>query len=282
MNEQAAISRRKSISLARLAGAIALAMSLGACSTVGDFFSGEDSKAPPPAAQAKGDDKSAPKLSTVPDRPKPQTTAAQRQNISQGLKSDKDNARYGGDVAAQDENGNAQLGTRLAGSPPPAQAPAPAGGGGVVKAPAVAGSPAPQQAALPPASMPSPNYGDIGFAGRGSSLQIAVIQFGRGSAGLTGEDRGVLRDVAAIHKRNGGTVRVMAYSEDDTTGASVQAKVNAFAIANGRANAVAAELIRQGVPRDRVQVQAFGDETAAPTGPAQAAAARRADVFIDF
>lgn len=272
--------------LCRLGAAVALAVSLGACSTIGGFFAGEDDEPPEAADSTKSDDKGAPKLSTVPDRPRTQTTPSQRQAISQGLRGDKDNAKYAADVTPVDESADAKLGQRLPGAP----APQPAGGPAAPPAPQPAAAPAPGPvtsapvaapggAAPPPA--PVPTAGGY-FAGRGSTLEVAVIQFGRGSAALNAEDRAILREVANIQKRNGGTVRVIGHDGDDGAVVSAQGRMAAFNVSQARANAVAAELIRQGVRRDAIQVSAVSDGTAAVPGTQYAAGDRKAEIFIDF
>lgn len=258
--------------LRRLAGAAMLTLALGACSTIGDFFSGEDSGPPTKSdksAADKGDPNSPPKLSTVPDRPKTQTNPTQRQAITQGLRGDKDNAKYAADVTPVDESADAKLGSRLSGAPPanpqPNTASAPPAPGRVTSAPV--GAP-------PPAAGGGPapvGTGTVGFAGGGSSLEVAVIQFGRGSAQLSGEDRGILREVAQIHKRNGGKVRVVGYVGDDPANVSL-----------ARANAVAAELMRNGVARDAIQASAGNEASSGAPGTEIAAADRKAEIFLDF
>jgi outer membrane protein OmpA-like peptidoglycan-associated protein len=116
-------------------------------------------------------------------------------------------------------------------------------------------------------------------------MQVAVIQFGRASSGLGGDDQSVLASVAQIQKRNGGTVRIVAHASQDVSGSSVDAiERGNYEVSRRRALAVVAQLERNGVPRSAIIAEAASDaepkySTATPRG---VAANRRAEVFIDF
>lgn len=119
----------------------------------------------------------------------------------------------------------------------------------------------------------------------GGPLQIAVIQFNQGSSGLDGEDLAVIHDVAQIHRRNGGTVLVYAHAMQDVYGASVQRlKTGNLDVSIRRGTAIVNALIRAGVPKDAIIMEALSDEepiytTATARG---VAANRRAEIFFDF
>lgn len=116
-------------------------------------------------------------------------------------------------------------------------------------------------------------------------LQVAVIQFGRNSAGLSGNDLDVLRSVAEIQKRNGGTVRVLGHASKDVNGTSVaEIKNGNLNLSIKRAEVVAAQLVRYGVPSDAIVMEGVSDEEPVyETRTARGAAAnRRTEVFIDF
>ncbi|MBM3647554.1 MAG: OmpA family protein [Alphaproteobacteria bacterium] len=117
------------------------------------------------------------------------------------------------------------------------------------------------------------------------NLQVAVIQFGRGSSGLGGNDYGVLQKVAEIQKSNGATVRVVAHSAGDGFGSSVAdlARAN-YDVSRRRALAIANQLVRLGVPVDRIVAEAASDsEPVYETNTARGMAAnRRAEIFVDF
>jgi outer membrane protein OmpA-like peptidoglycan-associated protein len=131
-----------------------------------------------------------------------------------------------------------------------------------------------QQPAAPPARAPS-----------GGNVQVAVIQFGAGSAGLTGNDFAVLQKVAEIQRNNRGTVRIVAHAQQDAAGSSADQAARAnYEVSRQRALAVANQLVRLGVPANRIVAEAASDaEPAFETTSARGIAAnRRAEIFVDF
>lgn len=153
---------------------------------------------------------------------------------------------------------------------------------------------APSVAALPPAPIEADiatarsgavPFSDIKSPPFGGPMQVAVIQFGRSSFGLGGNDYDVLARVAEIQRRNGGTIRVVAHSDQDAYGASAtQIERGNFEVSRRRALAVARQLRALGVPKDRIVAEAASDdEPVYQTSTARGIAAnRRAEVFIDF
>ena len=146
-----------------VAGAVALAVVLGGCSSVPDaanpvkwysntvdYFSGDkDAK-----ASAEGDDKAVPgadqpfpNLATVPAKPEV-SSAEERNRIAQGLVSDTERRRYAQGVARQGAPTNV-LGSESAAS-------APAAAGAPAALPALPATPAPAQAPKPPAVAAAP------------------------------------------------------------------------------------------------------------------------------
>ena len=117
------------------------------------------------------------------------------------------------------------------------------------------------------------------------NLQVAVIQFGRGSSGLGGVDYSVLQKVAEIQRSNRATVRIVAHSSQDAYGSSVSdlARAN-YEVSRRRALAIANQLVRMGVPVDRIVAEAASDrEPVYETNTARGVAAnRRAEIFVDF
>ena len=115
--------------------------------------------------------------------------------------------------------------------------------------------------------------------------QVAVIQFGAGSAGLTSNDFAILQRVADIQRNNRATVRIVAHSAQDAYGSSVSdlARAN-YEVSRRRALAVANQLVRLGVPANRIVAEAASDaEPAFETTSARGIAAnRRAEIFVDF
>jgi outer membrane protein OmpA-like peptidoglycan-associated protein len=117
------------------------------------------------------------------------------------------------------------------------------------------------------------------------SAQIATIFFGSATAVLTKDDVAVLREVAALQRETGGTVRVVGHS---SRGAPALDRVKQgllnFKLSLDRANAVAEALTRFGVARDRLDVIARGDGELlyAESSAAGAAGNRRAEIFLEF
>ena len=150
--------------------------------------------------------------------------------------------------------------------------------------------------ATPPVSMPATTKADIPRARSGEvppgtlkapgrPLQVAVIQFGRASSGLGGNDLAVLAKVAQIQKTNGGTVRIVAHAAEDASGTSADAVERAnYEVSKRRAIAIANRLMALGVPRSSIVGEAASDnEPLYETNTARGLAAnRRAELYLDF
>ena len=174
---------------------------------------------------------------------------------------------------------------------PVAQAPMPAP---VPMASTLPPPPAPSQQALilPPTTRPSVSS----VAGRapsarptpvyyGNNIQVAIVQFGRASSGLSSDDLAVLRDVAEIQKKQGGTVRIVGHASQDSTGSDVQRlQEGNYTVSLARANAIASQLVRFGVPRGSVLVEAAGDRQPEydPVTAVAVASNRRAEIYLAF
>ena len=96
---------------------------------------------------------------------------------------------------------------------------------------------------------------------------------------------GTLARVAQVQRSNGGKVRIVAHSAQDAAGSSpeVLARDN-FEVSRQRAIAVANQLMRLGVPANRIAAEAASDEEPAyETNTARGIAAnRRAEIFVEF
>ncbi|MBG04273.1 MAG: hypothetical protein CMM59_09380 [Rhodospirillaceae bacterium] len=117
------------------------------------------------------------------------------------------------------------------------------------------------------------------------SIQVGTIYFGDGSASLSREDVSIIAAVRQAFGQTGGKIRVVGHSSmgANTLSASRREEVN-FRMSLRRANAVAEELIRHGVPRQSVEVIAEGDRAPAYEESSQTGAAynRRTEIFIDY
>ena len=127
--------------------------------------------------------------------------------------------------------------------------------------------------------------GNIDLGESQSAVHAAVIYFGHGSARLSRQDQEVLRQVAAAQQDYGGTVRVVGHASSRTkTNDLLAHKIANHETSVARARAVAKELIKLGIPRQSVFVEALSDaqpdySEATTLGEA---ANRRANVYIDF
>ena len=113
---------------------------------------------------------------------------------------------------------------------------------------------------------------------------VAVIYFGHGSAQLDASDRGVLREVVALHRQRGGTIRVVGHASARTEVVDqIKHRTANFEMSLKRANAVAAGLVALGAAKDKVRAEAKGDAQPIfhefmPTGEA---GNRRTEIFLE-
>ena len=167
----------------------------------------------------------------------------------------------------------------LAGPPPPPPmlaSPMPASPRAAAAAPVMAGTIAPARIQLASAS--------VAAAPAAPSDQVGSILFRHGSARLTAQDKHLVRQIAGLYRGQGGTVRVVGHSSGRTREADpVRHQMINFKISMQRANAVAAELRRHGVPTRSIVVEAKsnGEPKFQETMPSGEAGNRRADIFLD-
>lgn len=120
---------------------------------------------------------------------------------------------------------------------------------------------------------------DTGAAGQ----QLAVIYFGHAGAGLNGEDRQVLQKVAKLYKKRGGNLRVVGHASSRTaTMDMIRHRMVNLDISMRRAENVADALVRYGVPRGRITVEARAarDPEYHEFMPTGEAGNRRAEIFL--
>jgi len=111
------------------------------------------------------------------------------------------------------------------------------------------------------ALQPSSNTPSV-YASPQGMPATAVVFFPGDSVALNAEARAQVRAAAEQYKGNGGQgfVRVVGHSSSRTPNMPLERHLEAiFAKSQGRANAVAQELIRDGVPAAKVLVEAVGD-----------------------
>ena len=121
-----------------------------------------------------------------------------------------------------------------------------------------------QQVAHPPqvAALPVPAYGVHKIPSSQKALQVATIYFKNGSSRLGSRDRIVVQDVVSIYRETGGLIRIIGHSSGFAASqGSRWTKFVNFKVSLDRANAVAAEFIRHGIPPDRIDVSAQGTQS---------------------
>ena len=165
-------------------------------------------------------------------------------------------------------------------SPRPAPAPEPLRGPAAEQTVRV--SP-PQPARMAASSEPSANESKP--SAQMKTLQVGTIYFANGSAELTGRDVSVIEAVMQVARQTGGRIRIVGHSSMGARSVDPERReVVNFQMSLKRANAVASELVRQGIPAERVEVIAQGDHEPiyAETSATGAAYNRRAEIFVDY
>ena len=115
----------------------------------------------------------------------------------------------------------------------------------------------------PAGQAPGTAYGTAAYGGAygtaGTGEPIATIQFASGSSALSGGDRAILREVARVWNRQGGTVQVVGHASADaaSTDPGRSAAINQQ-VSEQRAWTVAEALAAYGVPRDRIVATGAG------------------------
>ena len=90
-----------------------------------------------------------------------------------------------------------------------------------------------------------------------ASFQVAALDFHAGSSDLTAADRTAIAEVARLYKQTGGVVRVVGHAPAPVFGGdAVNQMMDGLEASMKRANAVARELTKRGVPARKIMVGA--------------------------
>jgi len=121
-------------------------------------------------------------------------------------------------------------------------------------------------------------------AGSGGGQLAAIIFFSHGSNDLDAKDRRVLRDIAALQRQRGGSLRIVGHASSRTHNATPnEHQIANFDMSLARANAVLDELLNLGVGADVMRAEALGD--AEPVYhefmPSGEAGNRRVEIFLE-
>lgn len=111
---------------------------------------------------------------------------------------------------------------------------------------------------------------------------VALVRFGEGSARLGTADRDTLARISAMANELGGRVRIVGHA-GRPGGEGSKSEIADFNLSLDRANAVAQELMKNGLTAERLKIEAVGDaEPMVIAGSATAESAnRRAEIFIE-
>jgi len=131
---------------------------------------------------------------------------------------------------------------------------------------------------------------DVGFIQRAvrpmarGAVKVATIMFKNGSARLSARDRSILADVRKLQQERGGRLRVIGHSSSRTRNTDpLRHKMINLKVSTARADAVAKQLLKFGLDKSALQVDAVSDSAPVyfefmPTGEA---GNRRAEIFLE-
>jgi len=122
-------------------------------------------------------------------------------------------------------------------------------------------------------------------AGMGGAVPTAMVYFAGDGVALSAAARTQIRAAVTAFKASGGaaTVRVVGHASSRTADMPVERHLEViFQKSQARANVVAQELIRQGVPAARLQIDAVGDSQPVyyESMPKGEEGNRRAEIFV--
>ncbi len=115
-------------------------------------------------------------------------------------------------------------------------------------------------------------------------VKVATIHFRNGSSALTTRDRQIIANALQLQKERGGRIHIIGHASSRTRSTDpVRHKMLNFKVSVDRADAVARELIRLGVKKRELVVDAMSDAQPVyfefmPTGEA---GNRRAEIYLE-
>jgi len=241
---------------------LAAALIAGGCSS-----SDEAAEAPGSAATpVESGSEEFPNLGTVPDQAPESTPKIERDKLLQQLAADRANAEYTDEPLTEET-------TMVPAAPPPPASTAPpaATAGGDESG---SGDPA-EQAESAAASLPPP---EVAALPPTSGDTAAVIFFLPGSDSMTDRDRAILHDVALLQRRQQiKRLTVVGHASKSELAESEAAQLD---MALARANAVAAQLMQEGVPSSIIQTATGAGTVYDETGAQGAAANQRVEILL--
>ena len=219
-----------------------------------------------------------PNLASVPNQPPKVLSPEARAEVQAGLAADRANAVYSGEKLTGSAQVLANANQTVSGAPP-----APKIGNELTAAVRVPPAPVQTQVAQAPMVQAPVAQAQVAQAAGGRTQLrfpqfqnrqpqaaspsvggvqlVAVIYFGHSSSRLDRKDRAVLRDVVALRRQRGATIRVVGHASAHTAVTDqITHDLTNFEISLKRANSVAAALIALGAARDQVRAEARSDK----------------------
>ena len=125
------------------------------------------------------------------------------------------------------------------------------------------------------------------FDPNGSAVSYRAVQlhFKTGSARIGKGDRKKLREIAAVQRKRGATLRIIGHASSRTRNLDpVAHQIANFRISVDRAHAVARELMRLGVPASKLYLGAKSDQERVfyEFMPAGETGNQRTEIYIDY
>jgi len=117
-----------------------------------------------------------------------------------------------------------------------------------------------------------------------NAVKVATIMFPNGSSHLSARDRRILANIRKLHKERGGRLRVIGHASSRTRNTDpVRHKMVNFKVSVDRADAVARELMRMGIKRDLITVDAVSDTEPVyfEFMPSGEAGNRRTEIYLE-
>ena len=116
------------------------------------------------------------------------------------------------------------------------------------------------------------------------AVKVATIHFNNGSASLSARDRQIIANALQLKKERGGKIRIIGHASSRTRVMDpVRHKMVNFQVSADRADAIARELLRLGLKKEELVVDAVSD--AAPLFhefmPTGEAGNRRAEIYLE-
>ena len=117
------------------------------------------------------------------------------------------------------------------------------------------------------------------------TYRLATFYFNNGSSNLSSEELARIKEIVKTAKKHNGKIRVLGYASSRTRNTDiVNHKLMNFRVSQARADSVAQALIKAGLPKQDITVEALSDSNPAylEVMPEGERLNRRAEVYISY